>query len=293
VSEGDPFESTRMTLGEHLDELRSRLFRGAVALAVAFSVCWAFYERVADVVQRPFDRAAVMINDHERARVEEHLAAHADVPRGKYFEVVGGTEQLIHRVDAPQLTSAGEGFLFALKTSFYFALFLGGPVLLWQLWKFIAAGLHEHEKRAALRYFPYSVAFFVGGVVFGYFLLVPYGLFFLGTAFPLERFQPIFTLSSYLSFLNSLTLALGAVFQLPVLMVFFARLGLVEPPTYARYRGHFIVGAFVLAAVITPPDPVTQIMVAAPMVVLFEIGLIGARLFARERRPDVASVVES
>lgn len=289
----DPFESTRMTLGEHLDELRSRLFKGVLAVVVAFALCWSFYERVKDVVLGPFDQARVMINAKWTEDANAKLAAHPELSRDEYFEKIGGEDRLRNRVRPPQVLSAGEGFLFALKTCLYFALFLGGPVLLWQLWQFIAAGLHRHERRAALRYFPYSVLLFVSGVVFGYFMLVPYAMFFLGTAFPPDEVQPSYTLSTYLKFISSLSLALGAVFQLPLLMVFFARLGLVDPRTYSRYRGHFVLGAFVVAAVLTPPDPITQFMMAVPMVLLYELGLWCARIFARPRAAaDVTDVAK-
>jgi sec-independent protein translocase protein TatC len=163
--------------------------------------------------------------------------------------------------------------------------------LLWQLWQFIAAGLYPHERRAALRYFPYSVVLFVAGVLFGYFLMVPYAMYFLGIALEPDVLHSQYRLADYFSVLTALSLALALVFQLPVLMTFATRLGLLEPAQIVKSRPYVIVGAFVIAAILTPPDPITQCMMAIPILALFELGLISARLCARPRTaPDGSEV---
>jgi sec-independent protein translocase protein TatC len=121
-------------------------------------------------------------------------------------------------------------------------------------------------------------------VLFGYYFMVPYAMFYLNSAVSLELFVPNIKLESFLAFATSLCLAFGAIFQLPLLMTFVGRFDLITPETFSRYRGHFIVGALVLAAILTPPDPITQLMLGIPMVVLYEIGIVGARFSRRSRR---------
>jgi sec-independent protein translocase protein TatC len=279
------FEHTRMTLGEHFAELRSRLLKGLVAVVVAFVVAWAFHGPISDVVMRPFHEAIPRINDHNADRYAAKVEEGSD-PLEYFTTTDPKTWELLpeyRAIDRPTALSFTEGYAFLLRISLYAALLLGGPVLLWQLWQFIAAGLYPKERRAAMRYFPYSVVLFLLGVLFGYFLLIPYAMYFLGIAFDTEKLAPQYRLADYFSLLTSLTLALAIVFQLPVLMTFGARLGLVTPQQMSRYRGYFIIGAFVLAAILTPPDPVTQCMMAVPILLLYEIGLVSARVFARPR----------
>ena len=281
MAEDDPFEHTRMSLGDHIAELRTRLVRGIVAVLVAFVVSWSYYHEVAELVVQPYNHAAEMLNEERAESLEEELAADPTLDRGEYFDERG---ELRVRVENLTTLSVHEGFLFALKTCFYFALFIGGPVLIYQLWRFIAAGLYPHERRASMRYLPYSILLFLGGVVFGYKVMVPYALFYLGSAFSLETFGATYTLGHYMSFLTTLTLALGAVFQLPVVMVFLARIGVIEVATMRKYRGHVIVSAFILSALLTPPDPVTQSLMAVPIVILYEVGILCSKIAARPRR---------
>ncbi len=282
----EEFQHTRMTLGEHLAELRSRLVKGVIAVTVAFAGAWAMYEPIADIVMRPFDDAVARINAHNKERYEERLEDGGDPLR--YFTTADpATWELredLRAADRPTALSPTEGFTFILRICLYFALFVGGPVLLWQVWQFIAAGLFPKERKAALRYFPFSVALFVGGVLFGYYLMIPFAMYFLGIAFDPEDLKPQYRLQDYFSLLTSLSLALAVVFQLPVVMTFAARLGLVTPAQMARYRGYFIVSTFAIAAILTPPDPITQCLMAVPMMLLFEIGLLAARLTARPRQ---------
>jgi Tat protein translocase TatC len=282
----EPFEDTRMTLGEHLAELRTRLFRGLVAVVIAFALAWWQQETITLIVIRPFEVAVAMINESFAETYAAKVAEGVD-PLTYFDSTDPATWKL--RADkraAATLTALGpaEGFTFLLRVCLYFALFVGGPFLLWQLWQFIAAGLYPDERKAALRYFPYSVLLFVVGVLFGYFAMVPYGMYFLGTMLPSDYVVPQYQLKEYFSLLSALSLALAVIFQLPVMMTFAARLGLIEPRQMASYRGYFIVGAFFVGAILTPPDPVTQCMMAVPMIVLYEIGLIAARVSAQPRR---------
>lgn len=289
--EPDPFQHSRMSLGGHLDELRSRLIRGTIALAVAFALSWSWRAELSVVVMGPFYKAANLINSHWTEAFNQQLADDPTLEREQFFEA--GVEQdrlkSDYRVDE-RLTAFGptEGFLFQLRVCLYTAFVVGGPVLMWQLWQFIAAGLYKHERRAAMRYFPYSVLLFAAGVSFGYFMMIPYAMYYLGIAYDPAVLKTQFRLQDYFSLVTALCLALAVVFQLPVVMTFFARIGLVEPATLARFRGHFIIGSFVLAAVLTPPDPFTQCLLAVPMMLLFQIGLWASKIAARPRSlPDL------
>lgn len=280
----DPFAGTRMSLGEHLDELRSRLFKGLVAVAVAFVLAWTWREQVTTLVLRPYREAMDLLEARLQEQADAVLAADPSRPRTDFYVTEDPSDRRLLRFDKrAQATAPGESFFFYLKISLYAALFAGAPVLLWQLWRFVSAGLYRQERRAIGVFFPVSLALFVAGASFGFLYVVPFALYFLNQDVSIEIIIPDIKLEDFLTFLSSLCLALGAVFQLPVLMAFLGMADIVQPQTMARYRGHFLVGAFVIAAILTPPDPFTQILLGLPMVVLYEIGIWSARLLTRRR----------
>jgi sec-independent protein translocase protein TatC len=297
----DPFEHTRMTLGEHLEELRKRLFYSVLALTIAFGFAWWYKERVALAVLWPWRTAVAQINGDLAKRADGELLAYQVagiqlraigvpfpvVKRSLYYtsDDPGNTQMRFSIDPRPSMFSVGEGFFFALNNSIYFACFAAGPVVLWQIWMFISAGLYKHEKRAVLKYFPFSVALFLIGVVFCYFFVIPVGMYFLASTLPVDQLKPQLGIDQYFSFLSTMCLAMGAVFQLPIVMVFFSRIGLIDPKTYGKYRGHFLVGALFVAGVVTPgPDYYSQILMTIPMYALYELGILIARLGARPRR---------
>lgn len=306
-TEPDLFEHTRMTLGEHLDELRTRLMRGVFAVGLAFLAAFYMKDEVADFAWQPYYRAVDMINED---LAEEYLAEVRDDPAlaREYFEdealldpaFVVDEDTVLAKLKQPPAIEKKlitikpqENFVFVLKICFYASLVVGAPILLYQMWQFVGAGLYAHEKRALLGYFPLSLALFAAGVSFGYLVMVPYGLYFLGTVFSPEVVVNQWTVEFLAQITFSLIMILGVVFQLPVLMVFFCRLGLVEPEAFAKYRKHAIVGAFVLAAFLTPPDPYTQGMMAGPVILLYELGLLLGRWSARPRSSDGTHVEPS
>ncbi len=322
----DAVEKTRMTLGEHLDELRVRLIRSAIALAVVFIASWMFHEKVGEVVLAPGEQYAIpwlnqlMLERTTRRLVADGLPTHEALEEefrvGPWLEgferrlaasplakgealtdeelatLVGEEAPAIRALEyriPPKMRSDGSGIgmMFYLKVCFYAALFIGGPFVLWQLWAFVAAGLYRHERKVVYGYAPFSMALFLCGVVFGYFYMVPYAQYFLAEM-GIDQFQYDFKLELYLSFFTKLSLGLGIVFQLPILMIVLTRTGLVEPSVYGKYRGHFWIGALVMAAVLTPPDPYTQVMMAGPMAVLYELGIVLAKVAARRVKSSAA-----
>ena len=291
-SDEEEFEHTRMTLREHLDELRSRMWKGTAAVLVCFVACYAVYEEIANALWQPHYRAVEMLNQDLLEEVLLDVEA-GEREAGEWLVVdMDPPELLPHRSYQPNLqgTNPSESFVFALMTCLYVAIFVGSPILLWQIWGFVAAGLYDHERRAVTRYFPLSVGLFIGGVLFGYFVMMPYAMYFLGSVFDLVQVENNYKVSEYASLLFSLCLALGIVFQLPVVILIFARLGLIEPQDLSRYRGHFAVLAFIIAALLTPPDPVTQSLMAFPMIGLYEFGILLARAFGKPRETPTPGV---
>lgn len=288
----DPFAGTRMTLGEHLAELRRRLIRGAAAIAIAFFVTWAYYTELTRVLTWPMERALAEIDEEQRVKYETLLAkeqaADPSVPRTKYFRSADPAERTLHAELTVSrrfsMIGPADGMLAAMKISFYGAIAIAGPVLLWQMWQFIAAGLYTHERRTVFRYFPLSVLLFFGGVAFGYFLLCPVGFYFMAKAYPPEEVNYIGGLGEYLGVLSTITLALGLVFQLPLVMSALARLDLVTHEQFKKFWPYFIVVAFVVGGIITPPDPYTQSFVALPAIALYGCGLLSTRLTAAAKR---------
>ncbi len=284
-----------MTLGEHLEELRMRLFRSALAVAVAFGVCWGFQDPLGEWIRDPYVQARDRLNadlfelaDEAIAEAEHSAAAGVSEQLGKeewreWFEEPGYPELKILRSDlrVPDRMkgdAASHGFLFLMKMCLFVGLILSGPVVLWQVWQFVAAGLYKVERQTVYRYFPFSVILFGAGILFGYYVMVPNALYFLARI-TLTEIQYFETVGNYWTFLTGLTLALGLVFQLPVIMMAAAKMDLIEPDTFAKYRRHMLVGSLLVAALITPPDPFTQMGMAIPIVVLYEAGIWLGRFF--------------
>jgi sec-independent protein translocase protein TatC len=158
---------------------------------------------------------------------------------------------------------------------------LSSPVLLYQIWMFIAPGLYSEERKLIMPFVFLSTLFFVGGALFGYFVVFPYGFqFFL--SFATENIQAFPSMKEYLSFSSKLLLAFGIVFELPLFITLMARLGMVTPAFLKQNRKYAILLFFVGAAIITPPDVVTQIMMAFPLMLLYELSILGAKVFQRK-----------
>jgi len=286
----DPFESTRMTLGEHLAELRRRLMRSALAVVVGVLIGWAYYPELTKALQWPMDRALAEVDLAQREKYELQLAEERkldpEVPRTKYFrsEDPTDTELLPELTVSKRWMSLGpaEQMLVAMKVALYAAIVLSGPVLLWQMWQFIAAGLYSHEKRTVLLYFPISLGLFAAGLLFGFFVLCPVGYYFLVTTYPPEEVNYARSLSDYLDSLSTIVLALGIVFQLPLVMNALIRLDLVTRDAFKNFRRYFIVGAFIVGGILTPPDPYTQVFMALPVIVLYEVGLLSTLWMKRK-----------
>jgi len=234
----------KMPFTEHLEELRSRLVYAFVAVGIGFLLSYGFKEYIFEILMQPL------------------------------LSVMGKGDKLI-------FTNLPEAFFTYLKVSLLSGIMLSSPVILYQIWMFIAPGLYSEERKLILPFVLLSTIFFVGGSLFGYFIVFPYGFqFFL--SFSSNNIQALPSMKEYLSFSSKLLFAFGLVFEMPLFITLMARLGLVTPDFLKQNRKYAIVIFFAGAAIITPPDVVTQIMMAFPLMLLYEISIIGASFFKRK-----------
>ncbi len=229
----------------HLEELRKRLITCFIAVGVGFGLSYGFKEKLFEILTQPL------------------------------ISVMKQGETLIY-------TGLPEAFFTFLKVSFLFGLMIASPVIIYQFWMFVAPGLYDKEKRMMVPIVILSSIFFLGGAFFGYFIVFPFGFdFFLG--FATETIRPMPSMKEYLSFSAKLLLAFGLVFELPLVITSLAKLGLVTVPFLKKNRKYALLLFFVGAAILTPPDVVTQVMMALPLMLLYEISIVGARIFGRKK----------
>jgi sec-independent protein translocase protein TatC len=238
------YKDDRLPFTAHLEELRDRLIKCFVAVAVGFVISYFFKEKLFDILVKPL------------------------------VDVMEQGETLIY-------TGLPEAFFTFLKVSFLSSLIITSPVIIYQFWMFVAPGLYTKEKKLLLPITFLSSFFFIGGSLFGYFVVFPYGFqFFLG--FATETIRPLPSMKEYLSFSAKLLLAFGLVFELPLVITFLAKLGIVSVGFLKKNRKYAVLLFFVGAAIITPPDVITQVMMAIPLMGLYEISIIGARIFGKK-----------
>jgi|Deesub1362A_J573_1020465.scaffolds.fasta_scaffold04700_1 sec-independent protein translocase protein TatC len=234
--EEDEVAASRMPFLEHLEELRMRLVRAAIAVGVGFFVAYAFKERLYGYLTIPLKKA---------------------MPPGA---------KLIYT--APQ-----EAFFTYLKVAFLAGVIGASPVIFYQLWRFVSPGLYRHERRAIWPFVIISSVLFVCGAVFCYAIVFPYAFQFF-MSFATAEITPMLKLNEYLSFTATLLFAFGVVFEMPLVLVFLGRLGVVTSQGLRRWRKYAILVMFIAAAVFTPPDVVSQILMALPLIMLYEVSII-------------------
>ena len=238
----------------HLEELRNRLIKCFIAVGVGFVGSFGFKEKLFDILVKPL------------------------------MDVMEAGDKLI-------FTGLPEAFFTYLKVSFLSGIMLASPVILYQFWMFVAPGLYEKERRLLVPIVILSSFFFIGGSLFGYFMVFPLGFkFFL--SFATETIRPLPSMKEYLSFSAKLLLAFGLVFELPLVLTFLARLGVVSVSFLKKHRKYALLLFFVGAAILTPPDVITQILMALPLMILYEISIIGARLFGKKKPAEAETEKE-
>lgn len=280
----DEIERSRMTLGEHLNELRARLFRAAIVATVFFTVAYSYGEDVMEFVHRPQQQAFADLRENVMKprlvkRVEAGKLAAEEVFVGGSYElredgaVDGVVTEKYDQLKGLQTIVAGGSFFYALKICFYLSLVMAAPYILWELWGFIAAGLYKHERRAVYKLLPPAILLFYAGLAFGYLYMVPAAIYFTQMyGLGIDDISREISLDYLWTFMRGLCLAVGVVFQIPIIQLVLSKAGIVAPRTYAKFRGHTAIGLLVFAAIITPPDIVTQVLLAGPAIVLWEVG---------------------
>lgn len=243
--EPDPeSELPKMSFLDHLEELRKRLIVSFLAVGVGFLLCWAFADKIFGKLQEPLTKF---------------------LPPGDKLAYT--------RLTAP--------FFLYMKVAFFAGIFVAAPVVLLQLWLFIAPGLYKKERRLAAPFIIFGTLFFLIGGYFGYRILLPATCsFFVEQG---KQFKQMVTIDDYFGFANTIILATGAVFETPILIFFLARIGLVTPAFLMQKFKYAVVLSFIIAAVVTPtPDMVTQSALAVPMILLYLIGVGVAYAFGKK-----------
>lgn len=237
----------KMPFTEHLEELRKRLIISAVAIGVGFLISYAFKERIFELLMKPWLEA---------------------LPKGQASKLI--------------YTAPHEAFFTYLKVSFIAGFGLAVPVVLHQLWLFIAPGLYENERRYVIPVVFFSSLFFLGGALFGYFFVFPVGFQFF-TSFANDYITPMISTKEFLTFSTRLLLGFGFVFELPIFAFFLAKLGLVNAAFLKRQRKVAVVVIFIIAAALTPgPDVFSQLMMAGPLLILYEVSVWIVHFFGKK-----------
>lgn len=240
-----------MGLLDHLDELRKRLVRALAGFVVTFLVCYGFSEQIYSFLARPIYRF---------------------LPEGTRLAFLGITDP----------------FILYIKVAALAGLFLGSPFIFYQLWAFVAPGLYRTEKRLAIPFITVGSLLFLGGGAFGYYVAFPFAVEFLLSVG--SQFEPTITVTSYLSFLMTVILGLGVMFEMPTLIFLLSKLGVVTPRFLLRHFRWAVLIIFVVAAIITPtPDVLNLCIFAVPTIALYLLGVAVAWIFGPgEKKTDEA-----
>jgi sec-independent protein translocase protein TatC len=250
TTDDDPIHDKAMPLLDHLIELRTRLIWSLVAFGIGFGVSYYFSDMIYYVLARPL---AVVLRE----------SGNPD-PRLVYTQLY-------------------EAFFTRIKLAVFGGVFIGFPVIAGQIWLFVAPGLYRSEKRALLPFLLATPILFMMGAALAYFVLFPFAFKFFasfqtqtgGGGVPIELLPRV---SEYLDLVMKLILACGLIFQMPVAVSLLARVGITSAKALRRYRRYAILGMFVIAAIVAPPDPLSMIMFAVPLLALYEISIISASI---------------
>lgn len=236
------------SLISHLVELRDRLLRAVITVGVIFIPCALYSNELFTLVAMPL--------------IEKMPA---------------GTSMIATSLVSP--------FIAPLKLSLFVALFIAMPYVLYQAWAFVAPGLYKHEKRFAVPLVVSSIVLFYAGVAFAYFVVFPLMFAFFTTTAP-AGVQMMTDMANYLDFVLLLFFAFGIAFEIPVATVLLAATGMVKVETMTKNRGYVVLGIFIVAAFLTPPDALSQSFMAVPMYLLYEVGILGSRFLLKKRQAE-------
>lgn len=242
----EPNEDLKMSLTEHLIELRKRLTNSLIALGLGFFVCYYFKDWLFSVLTKPLTDA---------------------LPKSSYLIYTGLTQ----------------AFFTYMKIAFFASLILTSPFIIYQVWKFISPALLPKEKKYAVPFVFFSTLLFLSGVTFGYFVVLPPAFEFF-VSFNNQYLHAMISFSDYLSLLVTFLLGFGMSFQLPILIFFLAKLGIVNNKMLSKNRKYAILIIFVVAAILTPsPDALSQLLMAVPLMFLYEVSIFVAKFAAKKK----------
>lgn len=237
-----------MTLADHLGELRRRLIVSVAAIAAGFLVCYYFSEGLYDVLSAPLKPA---------------------LPEGTDFIA---------------FTGVTEPFFVYMKVAFVGGVILSSPVVLYQVWAFIAPGLYDNERRWFIGVVAASVVLFSGGALFAYFVVFPFAFEYL-LGFSKDDLRPVLSMGLYFSLVTRLLIAFGVAYQMPLVVLVLSRLGIVTSRQLLRWWRYALILILVASAVLTPtPDVFNQLLMAGPLMVLYAVSVVIASVFGRERK---------
>ena len=257
-----------MSFWEHLEELRKRIMRSLLAVTIGVIGVFALGEQFfLTVIYAPIDKSFVTY------RLMENIA--------------NATGMTSLKIEPPNLklftTEIGEVFFKQMQVSIVVGLLVTIPFVFWQVWLFIKPGLMAAEIKAAKGFVTVCSSLFIAGVLFGYFIITPFAVSFLAN-YTMAGIGGTASLDSYISYLTMFTLPIGLVFELPIIIYFLSRLGLVTPQFLSKYRRQMIVILLIVAGVITPsPDVVSQLLVFVPLYSLYEVGIVVSRRVQKRR----------
>ena len=264
-------DSAEMTFGEHLDELRKILIRVALVFALLFIVLFTMKGVVLKVVFAP------ITPEFPTNRLFTWLAT-----------AMGSDALNIHPENVQLFNNKMAGqFMLHIKSSVVGALVVAFPFLIWQLWLFVKPALPPHQRKQSIRYVLETPIWFILGLLFGYYVIAPLAINFLGNYSVSEEISNIIDVGSYMSTVLGVTFAAALAFQLPLLIRLLATIGIISSQTMRQYRKVAVVALLVFAAIITPPDVVSQILIFVPCYALYEYGItIAKHIEARKEKEE-------
>ncbi|OGW42145.1 MAG: twin arginine-targeting protein translocase TatC [Nitrospirae bacterium GWD2_57_9] len=256
-------EELRMPFWSHLAELRKRIVVSLIAVSLGFGMSFSFSEDLLALLMIPMNMKIGL------------------QPVFPYLNFTPNTA-----VQQLYFTTLTEPFMSHLKIAFVAGLILAVPVILHQFWKFISPGLLPRERKYTGYFVLFSTLFFVAGVLFCFFLLLPFAVPFL-IGYKTEHLKAIVTIGQYIDFTLKFLLGAGAVFELPLLIILLSRMGIVSAEALARFRKYAFLISFILGAMLTPtPDVFNMTLMSLPIYFLYELGILGARLFGKKKDPE-------
>jgi sec-independent protein translocase protein TatC len=330
VGRHDPFAPTRMSLGDHIEELRTRLIRALLGFLAAMGVGLCLGQPLLQFIQAPvqgeLNRYYAERDEDQRKRAadEERKAREAAAASGQPYQAPLKTYDVlfdVHDGNGPRPASISfysndmplgvlirppslisltltEPFMTYFQVSMYCGAVLASPWIFYQLWMFVAAGLYRHEKKYVYLYLPLSLALFLGGVFLCEFVALPLGVHYLLSFNAWLGVEPELRLTDWLSFAVMMPLIFGVAFQTPLVMLFLERLGIVRVEAYTKNRRMAVFILAVVAALLAAaPDAVSMLMLALPMWGLYELGILLCRWAPRPKQeieePDIHEMVEA